>query len=193
MGQRASLEIKEGVCARNQKMTQWIARSTRAGGRPKSGVSDLGPPVKFCRVRGLGKLHELMVKLTEWLARLRSDWRELATVAEARVVMAGGGAACSRRSPANLGSGRTWERAGRYGRGLGMLYRHGAVHWGARVHERAWTGCVSHGRTRGTVASARVLTPIGCKSSWIWERSMWRICSPNSALSFVCGCHVVLG
>jgi hypothetical protein len=45
---------------------------------------DLGPPVKFYRVRGLGKLHGLMVKLTEWLARLGSDWRELATVAEAR-------------------------------------------------------------------------------------------------------------
>jgi hypothetical protein len=52
----------------------------------------------FCRVRELGKLHGLLVKLTEWLARLGSDWRELATVAEAQVVMADGGAACSRRS-----------------------------------------------------------------------------------------------
>jgi hypothetical protein len=60
------------------------ARSTRGGGRPKSGEGDLGPPVKFCRVRGLGKLHGLMVKLTEWLAWLGRDWRELATVAEAR-------------------------------------------------------------------------------------------------------------
>jgi hypothetical protein len=60
------------------------ARSTRGGGRSKSGEGDLGPPVKFCRVRGLGNLHGLMVKLTKWLARLGSDWRELATVAEAR-------------------------------------------------------------------------------------------------------------
>jgi hypothetical protein len=60
------------------------ARSTRGGGQPKPGEGDLEPPVKFCRVRGLGKLHGLMVKLTEWLARLGSDWRELATVAEAR-------------------------------------------------------------------------------------------------------------
>jgi hypothetical protein len=45
------------------------ARSTRGGGRPKSGEGDLGPSVKFCRVRGLGKLHGPMVKLTEWLAR----------------------------------------------------------------------------------------------------------------------------
>jgi hypothetical protein len=59
------------------------ARSTRGGGRPKSGEDDLGHPVKFCRVQGLGKLHGLMVKLTEWLARLGRDWRELATVAEA--------------------------------------------------------------------------------------------------------------
>jgi hypothetical protein len=60
------------------------ARSTRGVGRPKSGEGDLGPPVKFCRVRGHGKLHGLMVKLTEWWARLGRDWRELATVAEAQ-------------------------------------------------------------------------------------------------------------
>jgi hypothetical protein len=60
------------------------ARSTSGGGRPKYDEGDLGPPVKFCRVRGLGKLHELMVKLTKRLAQLGSDWRELATVAEAR-------------------------------------------------------------------------------------------------------------
>jgi hypothetical protein len=46
--------------------------------------------VKFCRVRELGKLHKLLVKLTERLARLGSDWSGLATVAEARVTMAGG-------------------------------------------------------------------------------------------------------
>jgi hypothetical protein len=60
------------------------ARSTRGGGRPKFGEGDLRLSVKFCRVRGLGKLHGLMVKLTEWLVRLGRDWRELATVAEAR-------------------------------------------------------------------------------------------------------------
>jgi hypothetical protein len=65
-------------------MAYWIARSTHGGGRPKSGEGDLGPPVKFYRVWGLGKLHGIMVKLTEWLARLGRDWRELATVVEAR-------------------------------------------------------------------------------------------------------------
>jgi hypothetical protein len=72
------------VGARNLKMAYWIAWSTCGGGRPKSGEYDLGPPVKFCRVRGLGKLHRLMVKLTEWLAWPGSDRGRLATVAEAR-------------------------------------------------------------------------------------------------------------
>jgi hypothetical protein len=46
--------------------------------------------VKFCRVRGLGKLHKLMAKLIERLARLGSNWGGLATVAEALVAMVGG-------------------------------------------------------------------------------------------------------
>jgi hypothetical protein len=46
--------------------------------------------LKFYRVRGLGKLHKLMAKLTERLARLGSNWGGLATVAEALVAMAGG-------------------------------------------------------------------------------------------------------
>jgi hypothetical protein len=46
--------------------------------------------VKFCRVRELRKLHELPAKLTEGQARLGSDQGGLATVAEARVAMAGG-------------------------------------------------------------------------------------------------------
>jgi hypothetical protein len=46
--------------------------------------------VKFCRVRELGELHELLAKLTEWLAWLGNDQSGLATVAEARVAMADG-------------------------------------------------------------------------------------------------------
>jgi hypothetical protein len=65
------------------KMVYQRARSTRDGGRPKSGEGDLGLPVMFCRVRGLGKLHGLMVKLTEGLVWLGRDWRELATAVEA--------------------------------------------------------------------------------------------------------------
>jgi hypothetical protein len=71
-------------------MTHRIARSTSAGKRPKSGEDDLGFVVRFCRVRGLGKLHGPLAKLTEGLARLGSDCRELATVAEAWAMVAGG-------------------------------------------------------------------------------------------------------
>ena len=46
--------------------------------------------MKFCRVRELRKLHKLLAKLTERLARLGSNWDGLATVAEALVAMAGG-------------------------------------------------------------------------------------------------------
>jgi hypothetical protein len=73
--------------ARNWSETHWIARSTRGGGRPKSGEVDLGPPVKSGWVRGLGKLHGLLAELAEALARLQDDWSGLATVAEA---LAGG-------------------------------------------------------------------------------------------------------
>jgi hypothetical protein len=66
------------------KMAYRRAWSTSGSERPKSGKGDLGLPVKFCRVRGLGKLHGLMAKLTEWLVWLGHDWRELATAAEAR-------------------------------------------------------------------------------------------------------------
>jgi hypothetical protein len=54
--------------ARNWSETHWIARSTRGGGRPKSGEVDLGPPVKSGRVRGLGKLHGPLAELAEALA-----------------------------------------------------------------------------------------------------------------------------
>jgi hypothetical protein len=46
--------------------------------------------MKFYRVRELGKLHKLLAKQFERLARLRSDWSGLAAVAEARVAMASG-------------------------------------------------------------------------------------------------------
>jgi hypothetical protein len=85
MGQGASPEVKEDMCTKKLRMAHRIARSTRGRGRPKSCEDDLGSSVKFCWVRGLGKLHGLLAKLTKWLARLGSDWRELAAVAEARV------------------------------------------------------------------------------------------------------------
>ena len=71
-------------------MAHRSAQSTRAGGWPKSGEVDLRLLVKFCQVRGLGKLHGPMAKLTEVLAQLGGDWSGLATVAEALAAMAGG-------------------------------------------------------------------------------------------------------
>jgi hypothetical protein len=71
-------------------MAHRSVQSTRASGRPKSDEGDLGLPVKFCRVRGLGKLHGPLAELTEALARLGGDWSGLATVAEALAAMAGG-------------------------------------------------------------------------------------------------------
>ena len=56
----------------------------------EAGEVDLRLPVKFCRVRGLGKLHKLLAKLSKRLARLGSNWSGLATVAEALAAMAGG-------------------------------------------------------------------------------------------------------
>jgi hypothetical protein len=91
MGQGASPEIKEDVCARNLRMAHQIARSTRGRGRLKSGESDLGSPVRFCRVRELGKLHGPLAKLTERQAQLGRGWSELAVVAKAWAVMAGEG------------------------------------------------------------------------------------------------------
>ena len=46
--------------------------------------------MKFCRVRGLGKLHGPLAELAEALARLGDGWSGLATVAEALAAMAGG-------------------------------------------------------------------------------------------------------
>jgi hypothetical protein len=82
------------------------AWSTRGGGRPKSDEGDLGLPVMFCRVRGLGKLHGPMAKLTEALARLGHDWRELATAAEALKAWR----AVARRARGNFQWTLTWAR-----------------------------------------------------------------------------------
>jgi hypothetical protein len=70
-------------------MAHRSAQSTHAGGRSKSGEVDLRLPVKFYRVRGLGKLHGPMAELTEALARLGGDWSRLTTVAEALAAIAG--------------------------------------------------------------------------------------------------------
>jgi hypothetical protein len=74
MSQRGSQGAREDMGARNWSETHWLARSTRSGGRPKSGEVDLGPPVKSGLVRGLGELHGLLVELAEALARGWLEW-----------------------------------------------------------------------------------------------------------------------
>jgi hypothetical protein len=64
-------------------MAHWSAQSTRAGGRPKSGEVNLRLLVKFCQVRGLGKLHNRAA------GALGSDWSGLAMVVEALAAMVG--------------------------------------------------------------------------------------------------------
>ena len=98
---------------RNWAETHWIARSTRGGGRPKSGEVDLGPPVKSGRVQGLGKLHGLLAELAEALAGLEGGWSGLATAAEA---LAGGIelAGANGKWPAGAGEcGAKWGAPGK--------------------------------------------------------------------------------
>jgi hypothetical protein len=78
--------------------------------------------------------------------------------------LAGGAAACSGRIPAILGLGRTCDRAGRYGRGSGLLYRHGAVHGRPWTGERARActrerGC-ANGREPGVSATVEHVEPL---------------------------------
>jgi hypothetical protein len=96
--------------ARNQSETHWIARSTRGGGRPKSGEVDLGPPVKSDRVQGLGKLHGPLAELDEALARLEGGWSGLATVAEALAAMAGGIKLAGAKGKWSAGEGECGEK-----------------------------------------------------------------------------------
>jgi hypothetical protein len=63
--------------------------------------------------------------------------------------LASGGAACSRQIPVIFGSGRTCERAGRYGRGSGLIYRHGAMHGRPWTSERARACTGERGRANG--------------------------------------------
>jgi hypothetical protein len=63
--------------------------------------------------------------------------------------LAGGGTACSGQIPVISGSGRTCERAGRYGRGAGLLYRHRAVHGRPWTSERVRACTGERGRANG--------------------------------------------
>jgi hypothetical protein len=91
--------------ARNWAETHRLALSTRGSERPKSGEVDLGLPVKFGLVRGLGKLHGPLAELAEALARLEGGWSGLVAVAEALVAMAGGNALAGAKERGLAGEG----------------------------------------------------------------------------------------
>jgi hypothetical protein len=168
MGEGASPEIKEDVCARNFRMAHRIARSTRGRGRPKSGEGDPGSPVRFCRVRELGKLHGPLVKLTEWQAQLGRGWSELAAVTEARAVMAGGGELTGAKGGVFGQRGWAWSevRRARGGfKGMGEHGRRGAltsargVRWRAPVRALASGHGVEQEASQREVVFKRGLAP----------------------------------
>jgi hypothetical protein len=103
---------------RNWAETHWIARSTRGGGRPKSGEVDLGPSVKSGRVRGLGKLHGLLAELAEALACPEDGWGGLATVAKALAAMAGGIKLAGAKGKGLAGEGECGAKWGAHGKAL---------------------------------------------------------------------------
>jgi hypothetical protein len=78
--------------------------------------------------------------------------------------LAGGGTACSGRIPVISGLGKTCERAGTYGRGSGLLYRHDAVHGQPWTGERA-RACTgerecTNGREMGVSATVEQVEPL---------------------------------
>jgi hypothetical protein len=71
-------------------MAHRIDRSTRGGGRPKSGEGDSAPLVRQCLSSSLEKLHGSSGKLSKGSVEAEGLWKWLAMVAGARVARAGG-------------------------------------------------------------------------------------------------------
>jgi hypothetical protein len=71
-------------------MAHRIARSTRGGGRPKSGDDDLAVPVRQRFDPCLEKLHGSSGKLSKGSIEAKGLWKRLAAVAGAWVARAGG-------------------------------------------------------------------------------------------------------
>lgn len=118
MGQGGPRDAREDMSERNWAETHWIARSTRGGGRPKSGEVDLGPPVKSGRVRGLGKLHGLLAELAEAQVGLEGGWSGLATAAVALAAMAGGNTLAGAKERWLAGEGECGAKRGAPGEAL---------------------------------------------------------------------------
>jgi hypothetical protein len=69
------------VGARNWRVAHRVTRSTRGGGRPKSGEVVLASPVRQCHSSNSGKLHRLSGKPSRGKGEARGHREGLATVA----------------------------------------------------------------------------------------------------------------
>jgi hypothetical protein len=112
------------------------------------------------------------------------------------------GSGCGRYCVPNSGElrlGRECGRAREYGRERAALYRRGrgawlSVDWRGRARRRGSVracGRVCTGASAAVKHVALCICPvpalIGSVSSRIWARSLCKICSPDCALSFLCG------
>jgi hypothetical protein len=124
-GWEASLEVGGAASARNWAAVYWVALDTFISGRMKSGKQ------WHRRCRGIksegagGELHHDSGKLAIELARSKGGYDGRATVAGARVAMAGGGALSLGKTPARAHLPTGLGLAGRTAEGRGGLYRHG--------------------------------------------------------------------
>jgi hypothetical protein len=116
------------------KMAYRRARSTRGGGRPKSGEGGsrasgevLPSPRTWKASQANGEANRGVGAAWARLEGAGHGGRGLES-------LAGGGAACSGQISVISGLGKTCEHTGRDGRGSGLFYRHDAV------HRRSWTG-----------------------------------------------------
>jgi hypothetical protein len=164
------------MSARNWSETHWIARSTRGGGRPKSGEVDLGPPVKSGRVQGLGKLHGPLAGLAKhwldlrvagvcwpWWPKLWRQWRAELSSPELR----------ESGRPVKMSAGRIELRPGRlYKRGRARS-RAGALTCarGVRGERQCALWRLAQRRARGSAERGQVQTWIGPKSLRLRPRS----------------------
>ena len=131
------------MSARNWSETHWLVRSTRGGGRPKSGEGEIASPVRQCLGASLEKLHGFTGERSRGLGEARVQQKGGGHDGRAWAGMAGGGARFSRRTPVIFGSGEARGVRCQRLRPLGRIYRRG--------HD---TGARGGATTRGARAAA---------------------------------------
>jgi hypothetical protein len=109
--------------------------------------------------------------------------------------MAGGAACFSQRAPVISSSGGALGARVPTANASGGIYRRGrdADARGARCRGQSALGRSGKRSNTWLFASARFQALIGWRSSRIWAWSLHKICSPDRALSFMCGSWAVSG